>query len=185
MALIPVYHVVPSYYDVDPTTLAAIGTTPIKMGMFIGLDATSGGAIIADGTNSAKKAIGIAGDSAGTTNDYTPYAADLVISGSGATRRTQNRISDYFNHTAGSNKLTVYHSGGEFLTDQYTGAGFTPGCIVYCNSGGLAASSGTQKAGRCVSAPAAYPSGVPGTDVAGSISLGTYLRFHLNCSLES
>ena len=179
MALIPLYHVVPSYYDIDATTLAAVGTTPIKMGMFIGLDATSGGAIIADGTTAAKYAMGIAGDSVGTSSDYTPYAADLVISSGGATRRTQNRISDYFNHSAGSGKLTVYHSGGEFLTDQYTGS-FTPGCIVYCNASGLAANSGTQIVGRCVVAPTAYPSGVPGTDVAGSITLGTYLRVKLS-----
>jgi hypothetical protein len=179
MALIPLYHVVPSYYEYDTTLYP---TSPLIAGMFVGLNATSGLAKIASGAANSNTgdAIGIAGDSVGSTTGYTPYAADLVISGTGATRSTQNRVSDYFNEASGSGKITVYHSGGEFLTDQYTGQDFVPGKLLYCTAAGLAtALSGTQTVGRIVSGPSAYPSGVPGTDIAGSITLGTYLRFVL------
>jgi len=33
--------------------------------------------------------------------------------------------------------------------------------------------------GVCVTVPGAYPSGVPGTDVSGSITLGNYIEFIL------
>ena len=184
MALIPIYHVVPSYYDVDPNYDAV--TNPIKMGMFVSLNSSTGYVQIAQNRTDA---IGIAGDSLASDQGYTPFAADLIVSGTGATRSTSNRVSDFFDETKGSGKLTVYHSGGEFLTDQYVdGQSWTVGGSVYVGTGassnkGKLSADSTNSAtavGRLITGPGDYPSGVPGTDVSGSISLGIYVRFKLS-----
>lgn len=183
MALIPIYHVVPSYYSVDPAYDAV--TNPIKQGMFVSLTSTG----YVQKAHNRTDAIGIAGDSLATDQGYSPYAADLVVSSTGATRSTSNRVSDFFDETKGSGKMTVYHSGGEFLTDQYAaGQSWTIGGTLYVGTGassnkGLLSSDNTNSAtvvGRLITGPDDYPSGVPGTDVAGSITLGTYVRFKLS-----
>tara|TARA_B100000614_G_scaffold262909_1_gene300792 strand:+ start:260887 stop:261414 length:528 start_codon:yes stop_codon:yes gene_type:complete len=174
MALIPVYHVVPSYYPVDPDYDAV--NSPIIMGMFVTLQ-SNGYVAKANATN----AIGIAGDSIATDSGYTPYAADIVISGNGATRSTSNRVSDFFDETRGSGKLTVYHSGGEFWTDQYESSiAADPPAAVYSSANALLDDSGSVSVGRLIEGPTDYPSGVPGTDTQGSISLGQYIRFKLS-----
>jgi hypothetical protein len=40
-------------------------------------------------------------------------------------------------------------------------------------------SASTQIVGYCVKAPGPYESGVPGTDVNGSLTLGNYMEFKL------
>lgn len=178
MALIPVYHVVPSYYSVDPDHDAV--ANPILMGQFVALN-SSGYVAKATHTN----AIGIAGDTIATDSGYTPYAADIIISGGGAVRSTSNRVSDYFDETRGSGKLTVYHSGGEFLTDQWAhpDAGWVPGAKAYSSTLGLittdTVSASTIQVGRVIHGPEDYPSGVPGTDTSGSMALGQYVQFKL------
>lgn len=179
MALIPVYHVVPSYYPVDPAYDAV--ASPIIMGQFVALDA-NGFVKVATHTD----ALGIAGDSIATDAGHTPYAADIVISGSGATRSTSNRVSDFFNEAQGSAKLTVYHSGGEFWTDQYghPDHGWTPGDKAYVSTHGLlttdTVSASTIQIGRVITGPSDYPSGVPGIEINGSMALGSYVRFKLS-----
>ena len=174
MALIPVYHVVPSYYPVDPAYDAV--NSPIIMGMFVTID-SNGYVAKASTTN----AIGVAGDSIATDQGYTPFAADIVISGGGATRSTSNRVSDFFDETRGSGKLTVYHSGGEFWSDQYEGnLNVLPAADVYVSANALLTESGSVVVGRLIEGPTDYPSGVPGTDVQGSITLGSYVRFKLD-----
>ena len=177
MALIPVYHVVPSFYPVDPDHNAV--TSPIYMGHFVTLN-SSGYVAKATHTN----AIGIAGDTIASDAGYTPYAADIVISSAGHTRSTSNRISDYFDETRGSGKMTVYHSGGEFWTDQYELLDYVPGDKAYCSTTGKLTTStvsdSTIQVGRIISGPQDYPSGVPGTDVSGSMALGSYVRFKLS-----
>lgn len=183
MALIPVYHVVPSYYPVDPDYDIAV-SGEIVMGRLVNLDA-NGFVRLATGADTTTDALGIAGDSLANSTGYTPYSADLVISGTGATRSTSNRVSDFFNETAGSGQMTVYHSGGEFWTDQYANIGAAPGAPLYASTGGSfsdnASASGTVVA-RLIEGPSGYPSGVPGVDgdsVSQSISLGDFIRVKL------
>jgi len=177
MALIEIYHVTASYYDVSPSHDAV--ANPIIEGEFVTLDAN--GFVTQTAVNTTT--MGLAGDTLATDSGYTPYAADIVISGSGATRSTSSRVSDFFDETTGSSKMTVYHGGGEFYTDRYaTGQTWTPGAIAFCTAAGLVTTTDAgsdRPIGRVVEGPSAYPSGVPGTDVEGSISLGSYVRFVL------
>lgn len=198
MALIEVFHVVASQY---PITTAS--TTDIPQGRLVSLDANGEVqlAVIATAVVGPYP-VGIAGDSRsdGTTS-FTPESGSplnqqdgltkttdldgsLILGAYGdAQRFTQNRVADNFNEVLASGKMTVYHSGGEFWTDQYevtSGAGattFTPGFTVWAAS--QAANLGmftdeestdpTQtndqghRVGLSLTSPTAYPSGVPGT----------------------
>jgi hypothetical protein len=178
MALIEIYHVVADMYDVDPDF-----TTDLVEGMCVRL--------AADGTvapaNTSNPVFGIAGDTQSDTQAGTPYAADLTIGADGAAQRsTQNRVSDFYNETLASGKMTVYTGGGKFATDQYdTTDSYTPGAALFTDDDGQLTVDGTGTddfniIGRVAAAPAAYPSGVPGTDTTdGSLSLGTFLTFIL------
>ena len=180
MALIPIYHVVPSYYAMDPDQDTV--TTPIIMGDFVTLNASQYVAVAVD-----DNAIGIAGDSAAADGGHTPYAADIIISGGGAVRSTSNRVSDFFDETRGSGKMTVYHSGGEFLTDRYAAnpaGSWQPGHLCYSSATGQltpdAVDANSVPVGKIIHGPEDYPSGVPGVDIQGSMSLGQYARFKLD-----
>jgi hypothetical protein len=179
MALIEVYHVVADMYPVDPDT-----NPLIIEGMHVMLD-SNGNAQIGNGAL-GEYAVGVAGDSstqettAGRNN--TPYQSDLIINAAGATRSTENRVSDMFNETLSSGLITVYQGGGKFHTDQYvTTDGFLPGDPCWVNAGGLittVAAANNQVVGIATVAPRAYPSGVPGTATSdGSMSLGFYVTF--------
>ncbi|MFQ5493739.1 MAG: hypothetical protein ACE5DX_06305, partial [Candidatus Dojkabacteria bacterium] len=152
--------------------------------------------------------IGIAGDTRSTgTTSFTPESGSalsrnpktsltgaLVTGAFGAQQVfTQNRVADQFNEVLASGKMTVYHGGGEFWTDQYelvhangtTVATYTPGTWLYVGAstettgtadgefasvGGRFTDSSTggvnYLVGATLAAPTAYPSGVPGTDTA-------------------
>jgi hypothetical protein len=137
-----------------------------------------------------------------------PESANLVMGSwhtttSGSTRWTQNRVADQYNETLASGLMTVYHGGGEFWTDQYattTAAGgvptYAPGDILYFTNSttnanvaaGLvihaaAASESTWHVGAVIGEPQALPSGVPGTEVEGSLSFGTFLHMVLNIGM--
>ena len=176
MALIEEYHVVADMYPVDEDT-----NPNIIEGMFIRLNA-NGDAILANGV-AETLAIGVAGDSSETNGGHTPYQADLVINAQGSTRSTSNRVSDFFNETLSSNKVTVYNQGGKFYSDQYESRTYVPGTQLFSSANALAtnaAPANNQQVAICVVAPCAYPSGVPGTDTDdGSISLGDYITFIL------
>jgi len=176
MALIEIYHVVADMYDVDPDW-----TTAIIEGDLVMLDA-NGLVTLATG-GAATREIGVAGDTLSNTTSGTPYAANIVVSGSGATRTTENRISDMFNETLASSLMTVYNSGGRFATDRYvTTVTYVVGTALYSNAVGQftnVASASTLVVGTVVAAPAAWPSGVPGVAVQNSMTLGTYLEFRL------
>jgi hypothetical protein len=79
--------------------------------------------------------------------------------------------------------MTVYYAGGRFATDQYDDtASYTPGAALYVGAAGQLQptdAGAAQIVGRVVSV-GEFPSGVPGTDVDGDISLGEYLTFILN-----
>ncbi len=178
MALITVNHVVADFYPVNPTT------NPIILAGNIVELSTSADKPIAVLDTANDRAIGIAGDTTHGDAGSTAYSAALVINAQGQTRFTQNRVSDYFDESSASNKVTVYNGGGKFSTDQFvTTDNFIIGRPLYSNGAGLLtmnAGGATQIIGRLTEGPHAEPSGVPGTDTAdGNTSLGTYITFVL------
>jgi len=186
MALIEVFHVVASQFEID-----ANATPDIPQGSIVSFDANCL-IELCDGTNAPPLPLGIAGDSrsAGVTS-YTPESGSalsanptqtmtgsLVIGAWGAQQRyTQNRVADQYNEVLASGKMTVYHSGGEFWTSEYetldgsTVLTYTCGDPLYCSANGQFT---TQHAGAqndslsgdlvavCLREPMQYPSGVPG-----------------------
>ena len=194
MALIEEYHLVADMYPIHAAPSAA---EEIIEGMFVALE-SDGTAVTADGA--VDWAIGVAGDSSENSTGHTQWTADMTIRGTAdftdpnnpdfvaSHRATANRVSDFFDETLASGKITVYTGGGRFSTDQYVASeesDFDPSDKLYVGTGAnvglLTVTASTQKqvVGICVKAPSAYPSGVPGTDVEGSMSLGTYLSFQL------
>lgn len=196
MALIPVYHVVASMFAVD-----AGSATDIPQGVLLTLG-TDGKAIACDGASAWAVAVAADSRSAGVTsytatsnaslsrNPKTSLTGAITIGSQGSTRRfTQNRVSDNYNEVLASGKITGYHSGGEFWTDQYeiirsngsTVCSYTPAKRLYASTvetpgTGEASiaqvgrftdetSTTTQVVGFVVNAPTEYPSGVPGTGV--------------------
>jgi hypothetical protein len=162
-----------------------VGTTAITAGMLVTLNA-AGLAIPAPvATDPDVTALGIAGDSALTAQGQTTaYSAQVVLGADGAnTRWTENRVSDFYNETTASDKITVYNGGGKFWIshDLCDGgaAAFVPGDLL----GISAATAGEWARGMtnddvvalCVGGVQDYPSGVPGTDIDGSITLGEYV----------
>jgi hypothetical protein len=188
MALIVVQHNVVDNFDVDPNySISSSGR--ILAGMLVGID-TNGYVQKSQHTAVGVLPLGIAGDSISDEYKTTAYSADLVINPKGAKRWTSNRVSDFYNETLASSKMTVYVGSGRFATDQYvlsdTWTG-TQGAKVYSNSVGLfttnSNSSAARPVGYVVAPPTDYPSGVPGVDspaVENSMSLGKFLTVHLS-----
>jgi hypothetical protein len=176
MALIVEYHVIADMYPV--------GATAIQAGMIVTL--TAGLVVpLATGADPDQIAIGIAGDSKLTSAaQTTAYSDTVVIGADGATTRwTSNRVSDFYDETAASQKITVYNGGGKFWIsstlfdsdastivagDLLKGSGSTAGEWVR-------AGVDDDIIGLAVGAITAYPSGVPGTDTDGHITLGNYV----------
>jgi len=176
MALIELQHVVADMYPVDQDH----AIDEIIEGMVITLDA-NGNATRCD---LGDMPLGLAADSVSDTGQ-TEYAGNVTINAAGATRTTENRVSNQGDETLASGKITVYTGGGKFATDQYdTTVTWTVGQVCDAgNDGQLQDDLGTGiDVGVVVETPRAYPSGVPGTDVQGSTSLGTYLTIGLNCA---
>ena len=159
MALIEVFHVVASNLPVD-----TVNTTDIPQGMLL-MMGTDGNVAPCNGDSTTQLPLGVAGDarSAGTTsytaesgaalsrNPTVSLEGGLVTGAWGQAQRfTQNRVADNYNEVLASGKMTVYHSGGEFWTDQYelTSSGgaalnvFTPGLALFA--------SGTEVAGTAL-----------------------------------
>lgn len=157
MALIEKFHVVAA-------VKAVAANQNIKEGQLVSLN--SSGAVVLQGSANATP-YGVAGDTKNTAS-YLP----------GVASGWQNRSSDYFDETKASGKMTVYHSGGEFATDQFTSntAGLTPYAPLYAYNG-LFHSANTQSdviVAYLTAAAAAYPSGVPGVDTT-SYDATTYV----------
>lgn len=77
-----------------------------------------------------------------TPADWDPKKGALVMGAWGDQERfTQNRIADNYNEVFASGKMTVYHSGGEFWTDQFlavdgsTAQTYTAGQLVFMAAG--------------------------------------------------
>jgi hypothetical protein len=168
MALIEKFHVVAAERDV------AIGES-IKEGQIVSLN-SAGEVVLQNVTNAFP--YGIAGDTKSTSASAMP----------GISAGWQNRVSDFFDETKASGKMTVYHSGGEFATDQFASnvASAAPGALLYAVNGVLETVD-TQSSGivgRLTQTAGAYPSGVPGIDINGDQALAgensdTYIEFKL------
>ena len=158
MALVEIYHVVAASRTV------ASGQT-IKEGQIVALN--SSGQVILQGSGEFDKIpYGIAGDTKSTSASSMPG----IVAG------WQNRVSDYFDETKASGKMTVYHSGGEFATDMFNDsvATATIGDTLYGVVGQLDITDthGTSTpVAILIKAAGAYPSGVPGVDINGDIAL--------------
>jgi len=178
MALIVEYHVVADMYPV--------GATAISAGMLVGF---TNNLIVPSTADPDQQSIGIAGDSAlAAEGQTTAYSAQLTIgSNGGGTRWTENRISDFYDETTASQKITVYNGGGKFWVSSTLfdndGASCSAGLLI--GSGTIAgdwtdtAVTDDDVCGLCVGAVQGYDSGVPGTDVTngsgGSMTLGDYV----------
>ena len=120
---------------------------------------------------------GVAGDTKMTGASYMP----------GVAAGWQNRVSDYYDETKASAKITVYHSGGEFATDMFAAnvANATTMTYLYANDDAVLdtnVNGDTWKgigAGTWTVPPVAiltrvdgyYPSGTPGIDINGDQAL--------------
>lgn len=169
MALIEKYHVVAA------SRAVASGQT-ISEGQVVSLN-SAGSVVIQSASNVIP--YGIAGDTKSTAASSMP----------GIASGWQGRASDYYDETKASAKMTVYHSGGEFATDQFSAnvASATIMDPLYANAGLLCTAAESTSSGivaRLVQAAGSYPSGVPGVDTNGDMSLGgdnsnTYLEYKL------
>lgn len=150
MALIEIFHVTASKMPID-----ADSATDIPQGSLVALDA-NGYITLGDGDSATSLVVGLAADSrsSGVTG-YTPESesalsrnpktsmegALLIGAGGGSSRYTQNKIANNYNEVIASGLMTVYHSGGEFYTDQYeiirsggtTVCSYTPGTALFCS----------------------------------------------------
>jgi len=170
MALVEIYHVVAA------SRAVASGET-IKEGMVVSLD--SSGEVVAQDSTTDPVPYGIAGDTKSTSASSMPGIASGY----------QNRVSDYFDETSASGKMTVYHSGGEFATDQFSSnvSSAAIGDPLYANDGLLCTSAESTASGvvaRLIKSAGTYPSGVPGIDINGDQALSgdntnTYIEFKL------
>jgi len=172
MALIPLFHVVADHF---PTA-----SDEILMGSFVKFD-SSGAVVNADGTAS-EYAVGVAGDTQSDSTASLPTTNGALIGNQTTKSAFVNRVSDSYDETKASARMTVYHSGGKFATDQYdTTASYTPGAALYVGADGKlqpTSAGSSQIVGRVVT-EGDFPSGVPGIDVDGDITLGDYLTFIL------
>jgi len=169
MALIEKYHVVAA-------SRAVASGQEIKEGQIVSLNAS--GEVVLQGA-AAKIAYGIAGDTKSTSASSMP----------GIATGWQNRVSDYFDETKASAKMTVYHSGGEFATDMFNANVASADIMdpLYAVNGQLDTVDGnstSQVVAYLVQAAGAYPSGVPGIDINGDQALGgensnTYIEIKL------
>lgn len=193
MALYTVFHVVATELPIDATD-----STDIPQGLLVSLSDT-GYVVPADGDRLATEGwpIGIAADSrsqgvtsytvgsgsALSRNPKTSLTGALVIGAHGQAQRfTQNRSADQFNEVLASGKMTVYHSGGEFMTDQYevvrangtTVCAYTPGTRLFA-SGAESTNPGlepeNQRSGRFTD-----EAGGGGLTTPGDLRVGFTLR---------
>ena len=172
MALIVEYHVIADMYPV--------GTTAIRAGMLVRIV----GGLVVPSTSGATTSIGIAGDSKLTSAaQTTAYSDTVVIGADGAgTRWTENRVSDFYDETLASQKITVYNGGGKFWisADLFNsdGVGIAAGNLLKpgtTDGEWVNGATTTDVLGIAVGAITAYPSGVPGTDTDGHITLGDFI----------
>lgn len=166
MALIERFHVVAAERPV------ASGQTILE-GMVVSLN-SSGEIVLMTSAAATQVPYGIAADTKSDSYSTMPGVTDVVVSADGSTTGMQNRVSDGYNETKASGKMTVYHSGGEFATDQFVDVVSSAAVLkpLYADVSGTGAACGKLTTvttnGHIVAyllqAAGAYPSGVPGVD---------------------
>lgn len=173
MALIEKYHLVADHYAV------ASGEEIIE-GMFVKLN-SSGEIVLADGS-SGETCLGVAADTKSTSTSGLPTTNAARLGTGGTSQSFINRISDTFDETKASGRMTVYHAGGSFASDQYETGSYAVNDSLYVSSNGKltrSASTSTQVVALLTKVPGAFDSGVPGIDVNGSLTLGNFMEFKL------
>jgi hypothetical protein len=183
MALIVEQHVVADRY--------VPGSAAITAGMLVEFDAAGAVNAAAAGTAPGQDCVGIAGDSKLAAEGQTTAFSDQVIIGAdnATTARnkfTENRVSDFYNETLASGLITVYNGGGKFwVSEDLFDA--PAGVVAGTRLGPSSATAGEWDdsvsatvadddiTGLAVGSNQAYPSGVPGTDVTGSLTLGNFV----------
>ena len=86
---------------------------------------SSGEVVIGDGT-SGEIALGLAGDTKSTSTAGLPTTNNALVGAPANSEQFVNRVSDTFDETKASGKMTVYHSGGSYATNRFQG---TPAVI--------------------------------------------------------
>ena len=145
MALIVEQHVVADMYPVS----AAARTTGISAGMAVALNAA--GEVIQGTTALKANIIGIAGDSLLTAaGQTTAYSAQVTVGSDDADtarrRWTANRVSDAYDETLASGKMTVYNGARMYNNNMFI-VGDTPSIIAYkypANDMKISGNSGTS-----------------------------------------
>ena len=120
--------------------------------------------------------IGVAGDTKSTS------VSGLPTTNASSMGAFVNRVSDTFDETKASGRMTVYQNGGVFATNEYEATGIVVNSPLYVSTNGkltITPSLSAQIVAYCTVAPGPYESGVPGTDINGSMSLGNYLEFKM------
>lgn len=172
MALIEKWFVIADHYGV------AAGEEIVE-GMMIKLDPT--GAIVLATGAASEVCLGVAADTKSTSTAGLPSTNPAYIGAPANSQQLVNRVSDMFDETKASGRMTVYHNGGVFASNMYEQAVYNINDPLYVSANGKltsVASASAQVVGRVVKVPGPYASGVPGMDVDGSISLGNYLEYN-------
>lgn len=166
MALIEQFHILAAHFPV------ASGQSIIE-GQLVKLD-SFGNVVIAAG-GAGETCIGVAGDTKSTS------VSGLPATNSSSQGAFVNRVSDQFDETKASGRMTVYMAGGQFATNQYVGSPAVNDFLYVDTTGSFTSTPSTsaQKVALCVGAAGAFDSGVPGLDVNGSLTLGNYITFKL------
>jgi len=154
MGLVEKYHVVASKHP--------MGSSDIEEGQLVKLNSSQ--EIVP--YDQSGTVIGVAGDTKSSTASGLPGIA------SGWTNRVSDR--NLYDETYASSQMTVYHSGGEFATDQFETdvASAAVGASLYGSANGkLQAAVNGNVIAILTRAAGAYPSGVPGVDINGDIAL--------------
>ena len=186
MGLVEKLHVIASHHPVD-------ASAEIIEGQFVRIN-SSGDIVLWDGDQGESEPFGVAGDTKSTTTVGLPGAGNSIVLANSGAVDTVNRVSDPGggrDETAASGRMTVYHGGGEFATDQFESgvSSATVGDRLWVldatgklNNAGGGSSSGVVA--TLTRAAGAFPSGVPGTDINGDLSLSgdnnnTWIEFKL------
>jgi hypothetical protein len=167
MALIERFHVVADHYPVE-------AGEEIIEGMIVTLNA-NGRVVLASGA-SGEVCLGVAGDTKSVS------VSGLPTTNASSQGAFVNRVSDSFDETKASGRMTVYHTGGSFATNQYENVAFAVNDPLYCSANGKftnVLSTSGQIVGYVTKAQGPYESGVPGIDINGSLTLGNYIEFKL------
>jgi hypothetical protein len=172
MALIEQFVVVANHYAV------ASGEEIIE-GMLVKLN-SSGEVILATGA-SGENVIGVAGDTKSTSVSGLPSTNNAAIGAPASSAQFVNRVSDTFDETKASGRITVYQHGGQFATNQYIATPAVNDALYADSTGKFTATPSTsaQIVAYCTRAAGAFDSGVPGIDINGSLTLGNYIEVKL------